>query len=130
MLMRLAGTEYWIRFPKFRRACLATLGFLPTRRWRIMDAVIEADDVPYRISRHRAVLVSTPPLQKWLVFDCPCGTGHRIMLNLDHNRQPYWRLTISMFGKITLTPSVDYDDNQRRCHYVLRKGRVAWSRSH
>ena len=27
----------------------------------------------------------------WIVFDCPCVRGHRVMLNLDPERYPWWQ---------------------------------------
>ena len=92
--------------------------------------MFDADEVPACIPRRRAFLVATPATQKWLVFDCPCGAGHRIMLNLDGTRKPFWRLKTSVRRKITLSPSIDYRDKNRRCHYFMKKGRVRWSEQH
>ena len=47
--------------------------------------VDEADEVPAELPRNNAVLVGTVKT-KWIVFDCPCQTGHRIMLNVDHSK--------------------------------------------
>ena len=43
--------------------------------------VAEGDEVPDLIPVRRAFLVGAPSNWKWLVFDCPCGAGHRIVLN-------------------------------------------------
>ena len=120
-------SQWWIKYPMFRRTSIAILQLLPPRRWRVFDAVLSADDVPGQIPLHRAILVSTPTLDKWLAFNCPCGTGHRIVLNLDSNRNPYWRLGMSILGKISLSPSIDYKDVRVRCHYMITKGRVIWT---
>lgn len=94
--------------------------------WRVEATVTEMDEVPQRIRPRRAFLVATPTLRKWLAFDCPCGAGHRVLLNLDRTRRPFWTVRISKRGALTLRPSVDYDDGPRSCHFLLRQGRVSW----
>lgn len=110
------------------RLLAGALELIPAFRWRIERRAADVDEVPPRIPKRRAYIVATAILRKWLVFDCPCGTGHRIMLNLDRSRFPYWRLTLSATRQITLSPSIDYHDEYRRCHYFLRKGRVIWAK--
>lgn len=99
------------------------------RPWRLGGIVSDIDDVPSRIPPRRAFLVAAAQRNKWLVFDCPCGTGHRLTVNLDEARYPFWRLRIARGRRITLSPSVDYHDDLRSCHYFLWKGRVAWTGS-
>lgn len=98
--------------------------WLPFFGWRIVAIVDSADDVPEALPRSGAVLVGSRALPKWIVFDCPCGRGHRIMLNTDKTRLPYWSITVK--GNLTISPSVDYAGAARRCHYFIRKGRVCW----
>ena len=111
----------WQKFQRVR-------GYLPTKRWCIEKIVSEADEVPSEIPNSRAFLVGTATLRKWLVFDCPCNKGHRIVLNLDSNKTPYWQLKVSIFGRITLSPSVNYLGGNTACHYFLKQGRVIWAR--
>lgn len=61
---------------------------------------------------------------KWATFRCPCGTGHIARLNLQPSYYPRWRLRLSN-DKITLTPSVWFDENPF-CHFLIREGRVWW----
>jgi hypothetical protein len=98
--------------------------WLPVFGWRIVSVVESADDVPQRLPRNGAVLVGTPSRPKWVVFDCPCRRGHRIMLNTDKSRLPNWSTTAK--GKLTITPSIDYVQRAPRCHYFVRKGRIVW----
>jgi hypothetical protein len=100
--------------------------WLPVFGWRIVTAVEAADNVPKRLPRNGAVLVGSHFRPKWVVFDCPCRAGHRIMLNTDKSRSPYWSTTVR--GPLTISPSVDYQDSQRRCHYLVRNGRITWVR--
>lgn len=110
-----------------RKRLSGAVDFLPIRRWRIEHTAAEVDEVPRQIPTRRAYLVMASTRKKWLVFDCPCGMGHRIMLNLDKARQPYWKLVLSRSKAITLRPSVDFRDGSRRCHYVVRRGRIIWT---
>ena len=96
--------------------------------WLLGGIVSEGDEVPDRIPARRAFLVGVPSGWKWLVFDCPCRAGHRIMLNLDPDRRPYWILRVSSTRRLTVSPSIDYRGNGLSCHYFIRDGRVVWFR--
>jgi hypothetical protein len=98
----------------------------PWRKWRIVDRVRAGDEVPVRLPRKGAVLVAPEGIATWLAFDCPCGIGHRIMLNLDQLRYPRWR--VHEADPLTVWPSVDDQIAMRRCHFVLRRGEVTWVR--
>lgn len=97
------------------------------RPWRVEATVADMDEVPVRIRRRRAFVVATETRRKWIVFDCPCGGGHRVVLNLDRSRCPFWTVRIAKSGAFTLRPSVDYKDNRRACHYFVSDGRVEWA---
>jgi hypothetical protein len=104
----------FIRWPWWRR-----------KRWQIAACVNAADEVPASIPHRRAILVGTTSKPKWLVFDCPCGREHRLMLNLDRARHPRW--TITHGNPLSLRPSVDAHNAARRCHFVMRDGRINWT---
>lgn len=97
----------------------------PFQPWRIVGFADSADEVPNRLPRNGIILVGDQRRLKWLVFDCPCRTRHRIMLNADPARRPMWKL--SQGGRPTILPSIDYRGQDRRCHYFLRNGRIAWA---
>jgi Family of unknown function (DUF6527) len=94
------------------------------RRWKNSITVASVDDVPDRIPKRHAVLVGSSAFAKWLVFDCPCGRGHRVMLNLDTSHYPHW--LISSKTPMTLVPSVDEVSKFGHCHYIVRDGRIRW----
>lgn len=102
--------------------------WLPFQRWRIVGAVESADDIPDRLPHNAAVLVSSAGYDKWIAFDCPCAQRHRIMLNLDASRYPNWRMHQKDHGPLTLSPSVNYYDGVRRCHFFIRGGKVDWAK--
>lgn len=98
--------------------------WLPFWSWRVIGRVDSADEVPNQLPRNGVALVGDAGRIKWIVFDCPCRTGHRIMLNADPARRPRW--TLNQVARLTISPSVDYRGSQQRCHYVIRNGRIAW----
>jgi hypothetical protein len=84
-------------------------------------------DLPDALGAHELAIVGASDRPKWAVFDCPCATGHRIMLNLQRSRRPCWRLDIDV-GEPSLHPSVDVRDTFR-CHFWLTRGQVHWAPS-
>jgi hypothetical protein len=90
-----------------------------------LGQVESADEIPEKLPRNTAVVVGETSRLKWIAFDCPCQSGHRIMLNLDRGRSPFWQLS-PVGGPLSLSPSVNYHDGHRRCHYFIRNGKVDW----
>jgi hypothetical protein len=97
---------------------------LPRRKWRLVLAADEADEVPEQLPSRAAVLVGPAEKPKWIAFDCPCGRGHRVMLNLDRSRSPAWSLVSQR--PLTLSPSID-DSTVGRCHFFIRQGKIKWA---
>lgn len=98
--------------------------WLPWRKWRIVALVDAADEVPESLPPRVAVLVGSTEHPKWLAFDCPCGESHRIVVSLDPRNRPHWKLSNAQ--KLSLWPSIDAWRGKRRCHYVIKDGRVRW----
>jgi hypothetical protein len=84
-------------------------------------------ELPESLPRHQLAIVGTPQSPKWLVLECPCGSGHRLTVNLTGSRQPSWRVVDAETGP-NVFPSIDFDGSERRCHFWIRDGRVRWSR--
>jgi hypothetical protein len=98
--------------------------WLPFQPWRAVGIAESADEVPDHLPRNGVALVGSAHQVKWIVFDCPCRTGHRIMLNADRSRWPSWQLHGSW--RLTISPSVDFVGDRMRCHYFVRGGRIIW----
>ncbi len=97
----------------------------PFIAWRIVAFVEAADEVPHRLPAKGAVVVGSIQRPKWLAFDCPCRTGHRIMVSLDPLHSPHWTL---LKGKpLSVSPSIDYQTAKKRCHYFIRRGKTIWT---
>lgn len=100
---------------------------LPWRPWRIVGHVPAGDEVPDRLPRRGVVLVEPGEGPTWAAFDCPCRTGHRLMVNLDTRRRPAWH--IDSPRPLTIRPSIDDITAERRCHFVIRRGKIEWARN-
>jgi hypothetical protein len=83
-------------------------------------------DLPLDLARHELAAVGSADKPKWFVFECPCGTGHRLQINASPRHRPHWKL-VGEGGQPSLKPSVDFDEPSRRCHFWLRNGRVRWA---
>lgn len=97
----------------------------PWRRWRLVATVDAGDELPERLPKRGVVLVGSPRMPQWAVFDCPCGDGHRLMLNLDTHRYPCWQIT--EIRPLSMRPSIDAISDAGRCHFVMRRGRILWA---
>jgi alpha-D-ribose 1-methylphosphonate 5-phosphate C-P lyase len=93
-------------------------------RWKADVDATSVADVPTRIRTRHAVVVGSSIHSKWLVFDCPCRRGHRVVLNLDASHYPMWQITAEY--PLTVRPSVDEVSRFGRCHYIIRDGLVKW----
>jgi len=98
---------------------------VPRRRWRLVTTVAAGDEIPESLPKRGVVLVGASNQPQWVVFDCPCKNGHRLMLNLDTRRYPCWQITESR--PLSIRPSVDATSDARRCHFVMHRGRVRWA---
>ena len=98
---------------------------LPWRSWRIAGQVEAGDEVAEHLPYRRVVLVGAPEHPTWVVFDCPCRTGHRLMVNLDPARHPFWR--IESPRPLSIYPSIDNLTLERRCHFIIRNGKLRWA---
>lgn len=103
---------------------IAIWQWLPFLKWRVVALVESADEIPDRLPRNGAVIVGSHSFTKWIVFDCPCRRGHRIMISTDKTHFPHWNLMTK--NKLTISPSIDYVNQGVRCHYFIRGGDVKW----
>jgi hypothetical protein len=110
----------WMSLPRWWPA------WLPPQAWHLVGSVADPDLVPDRLPRRGAYIVDRPSGPAWLVLDCPCRCGHRLLLNLSPAREPHW--SVAAGKRLTVRPSVDSLDGDQRCHFWLRAGRVRWER--
>jgi Family of unknown function (DUF6527) len=92
-----------------------------------VERYVSQADLPESLPRHQLAVIGGPKKPKWLVLECPCGEGHRLQVNLSTARQPTWRLEDAETSP-NVSPSIDFNAPERRCHFWIRDGRVRWSK--
>ena len=90
-----------------------------------MGQVSSGDEVPDKLPDKGVLIVGAPGNATWAAFDCPCRTGHRLMVNLDRRRHPFW--SVDSLKPLTIRPSIDDVTSKRRCHFFVRGGRIRWA---
>lgn len=72
----------------------------------------------------KIVVVGPENRPKWLRFDCPCGCGEVIALNLMTSHTPHWKVEVHEDGTLTVLPSID----SMRCnsHFWIRRSHIEW----
>ena len=98
---------------------------LPWHAWRIVGQVPAADEVPLRLPYRGVMLVGASGNAAWAAFDCPCRSGHRLLVNLDISRHPFWRIVSRK--PLSIRPSIDNITPERRCHFTIRRGKARWT---
>lgn len=87
-------------FVRVLAKCISVPRVPSRRRWAIEMTVSDIDDVPTRIPKRRAYLIAASKLEKWLVFDCPCNSGHQIMPGYIKQGSRSVRLRCSTYREI------------------------------
>jgi hypothetical protein len=82
--------------------------------------------IPADIARD-IYLVEKGRRRAWAVFNCPCGRGHRLVVNLSTSRRPHWTVSVRK-GLASMWPSL-WLKQQCRSHFWIRRNRVYWAGS-
>jgi hypothetical protein len=95
----------------------------PAELGRLVYAETRQEAMSLAVQGHFAVLAPCGH-EKWLYFQCPCGCGEMVCLNLMLSQAPKWRIELNRLGQYSVFPSVD----SQTCgsHYWIRNGRVDW----
>jgi hypothetical protein len=116
---------YLTRYRRWLRQNSNKLRALISRPVKLQSQpVTSVFDVPAELPRRTAIRVAKGIGDQWLIFDCPCKAGHRVMLNINPDSRPAWRIINNK--PLTLRPSVDEVTEHGRCHYLITKGKVTW----
>lgn len=82
------------------------------------------DDFPKAVKRGTIYLIGEDA-NKWVAaFNCPCGCGEVVQLNLLREGENQWRFRIWK-GRITIYPSV-YRKYACGAHFTITHGHVRW----
>jgi hypothetical protein len=110
--MRLFSFKGWIRHWRRRK------------RYKAIRHVASMSTVP-NATGDEIFIVGTPFTLKWAVFDCPCGLGHKLTVNLMKSQWPRWKAAIEE-GRLSLRPSLIVDDHPCESHFWLINNTVRW----
>jgi len=114
--------DWIIAFPQrlariLRRTWFFKADFLVSRQTRFPSDPLQ--------NRHTLILVDDSGTLKWACLGCPGGCGQIISLSLNPNQRPRWQISVDVWGRPTLSPSV-HQKNACGCHFWLKQGEVKW----
>ncbi len=108
--------------------------FDPIRRWwrrrkrrKAFSGAVQLEssvDPGLQLKAGKLVLVGPKEKPKWLRFQCPCGCGDVIALNLMASHYPRWTVEIHKDGTLSAMPSID----ATTCgsHFWIRRNKIRW----
>ena len=101
--------------------------FKPDRRWLSFAAVVFVDsrsNPAAALAARKLVLIGPHEQPKWLRFQCPCGCGEIIALNLMESHYPRWTVRTESLSSITVTPSID--SSTCGSHFWITANKIIW----
>ena len=74
------------------------------------------------------IIVGTMEHPKWATFQCPCGCGEFLAVNLMVSVSPCWEARFDTDGRVTFSPSVRVINSEHNCrsHFFIRNNHVDW----
>ncbi|WP_418705220.1 DUF6527 family protein [Anaerotignum faecicola] len=91
------------------------------RHWKI----IISNDFPLKVLPETLYIVGDIKRPQYAFFQCPCGCGRTVELNLNPETHPYWHLKLHLSGKASFTPSI-WRKNGCRSHFFFSKSKIIW----
>lgn len=101
----------------------------PDRRYPRTVFLESRRDVPDAPAADTLYVVGVKRAPKWLIFDCPCGRGHRLDVNLMRARNPFWRLSFGLANRVSASPSLWVADDICDSHFWLKNSAVYFVRA-
>ena len=83
------------------------------------------EDYPEEITGNTIYIIGTYRQPQYAVFQCPCGCGRIVELNLNKESSPSWTLKWHVLGTISFSPSIWRKDGCRS-HFFLKKSSIHW----
>jgi hypothetical protein len=74
-------------------------------------------------------VVGHPSSPKWVVFQCPCNSEHRLQVPLMKSAHPRWTLDIRG-EEASLRPSIWVNGDPCDSHFWLYRNRIQWAHRH
>lgn len=92
--------------------------------WHVASTVATSAEIPAILPEKGAVIIGTDAKPQWLVFDCPCGKGHRITVTLNPANQRHWKVLQNKM--LSVYPSIEDKTEGRHCHFLITNGNIMW----
>ena len=83
------------------------------------------EDYPEEITGNTIYIIGAYRQPQYAVFQCPCGCGRIVELNLNKESSPSWALKWHVLGTISFSPSIWRKDGCRS-HFFLKKSSIHW----
>lgn len=83
------------------------------------------DESPDAVNQGTIYFVGSPNKQQYAIFNCPCGCGRNVELNLNPKSSPCWKVQWHLSGTISLSPSV-WRKGGCHSHFFLKKNNIIW----
>ncbi|AGF53761.1 sll6052 (plasmid) [Synechocystis sp. PCC 6803] len=120
--------RFWVWFKlvsrhSIMRWFLVKLGFL--KKSELTSRMVNFHPAPEEIMSGEVVIVGDRNHKKWACFRCPSGCGELILLSLNKNQHPSWRVDCDWLNRPTLHPSVR-QLNHCQCHFWIKRGVTQW----
>lgn len=88
-------------------------------------ALVFVNEIPDIANSDTIYFIGNVRKQQYVIFNCPCGCGRIVELNLNLNSSPCWRIQWHLSGKVSLSPSV-WRKNGCHSHFILKKNDIIW----
>ncbi len=98
--------------------------YLTKPHFKEVTFVSRVSEIPDDIKR-TAYIVERGRRKLWLVFDCPCNSGHRLTVNLSEERKPFWSVKIRKH-KLSVSPSI-WLHNECQSHFWIENSGIVYT---
>ncbi|WP_183980643.1 DUF6527 family protein [Runella defluvii] len=88
--------------------------------------VVYCDDLPEKTQAHTFYIVGLKKFPWLLAFECPCGCGELIQLNLLRESRPQWSIKLNKSKSITVYPSV-WRKVGCKSHFWIQESKIKWA---
>lgn len=83
------------------------------------------EDFPDEIETNCIYFIGTTKTQQYAIFQCPCGCGRVVELNLNPKSSPLWSVKWNVMGTVSFTPSI-WRKSGCRSHFFFKHGQIIW----
>lgn len=83
------------------------------------------DEIPDKVQRNTVYIEGCSKSPDFAALICPCGCNERISLSLLKCSRSSWSVSIDIFGRVSLNPSI-WRTKGCKSHFFLKNGKIVW----